>query len=66
MSGPDGKPAIPHNSKVKIKLQHPSGWFVDALPAFIRRATVPPDVFRARYDGVHWDPPPEERYQWYD
>lgn len=58
----DGTPAIPHRSRVKIRLRHPGGWWVDRLPAWIKWATVEPGVMGAKYDGVHWDPPPAERY----
>lgn len=33
--GPDGRPAIPHASRVKIRLQHPHGWWMDRVPAWI-------------------------------
>jgi len=60
--GPDGSPAIPHGSRVKIRLQHPGGWWVDRLPAWIRWATVEPGVMGAKYDGIYWDPP--ETHKW--
>lgn len=34
---PDG--AIPHGSKIKIKMRHPGGWWVDRIPAWARWAT---------------------------
>ena len=37
----NGKPAIPHGSRVKIRLQHPHGHWVDRLPAYISWATIP-------------------------
>ncbi|MQM01759.1 hypothetical protein Taro_034516 [Colocasia esculenta] len=35
----------------------------DFAQAWIRYATVDPTKFAAAYDGVYWDPPPSERYQ---
>jgi 1,4-alpha-glucan branching enzyme len=60
---PSGAPAIPHGSRVKIRLQHPGGWWVDRLPAWIKWATVPEGVMGAKFDGIHWDPPANEKYQ---
>ncbi|GFH24235.1 Aamy domain-containing protein, partial [Haematococcus lacustris] len=59
-----GQPAIPHRSRIKVKLQAPGGWWVDRLSAWIRWATVEPGVMGAKYDGIHWDPPPAEAYKW--
>lgn len=59
---PSGIPAIPHGSRVKVRLHHKDGWTVDRLPAWIRYATADPTVMGATYDGIHWDPPPSERY----
>ncbi|EIE25420.1 starch branching enzyme [Coccomyxa subellipsoidea C-169] len=61
---PQGKPAIAHGSRVKIRLQHPGGWFVDRVPAWIRWATVEPNKMGAKYDGIFWDPPAQERHAW--
>uniref|UniRef100_A0A0D9WUB2 1,4-alpha-glucan branching enzyme n=1 Tax=Leersia perrieri TaxID=77586 RepID=A0A0D9WUB2_9ORYZ len=58
----DGKPAIPHNSKVKFRFRHAGGAWVDRIPAWIRYATFDSTKFGAPYDGVHWDPPSCERY----
>lgn len=55
-----GKPAIPHNSKVKFRFLHGGVW-VDRIPAWIRYATVDASKFGAPYDGVHWDPPASKR-----
>jgi len=62
--GADGKPAIPHKSRIKIKLQAPGGWWVDRLPAWIKWATVEPNKMGAKYDGVFWNPPESEQYKW--
>lgn len=56
-----GKPAIPHNTKVKFRFRHGGVW-VDRIPAWIRYATVDASKFGAPYDGVHWDPPASERF----
>ncbi|GJN39398.1 hypothetical protein PR202_gb28512 [Eleusine coracana subsp. coracana] len=58
----NGKPAIPHNSKVKFRFRHGDGVWVDRIPAWIRYATFDASKFGAPYDGVHWDPPAGERY----
>ncbi|XP_051139196.1 1,4-alpha-glucan-branching enzyme-like isoform X2 [Andrographis paniculata] len=59
----DGSPAIPHNSRVKFRFKHGNGVWVDRIPAWIKYATQDPTRFAAPYDGVFWDPPPTERYQ---
>ncbi|CAL5384496.1 unnamed protein product [Camellia sinensis] len=58
-----GNPAIPHNSRVKFRFKHGDGVWVDRIPAWIKYATVDPAKFAAPYDGVYWDPPSSERYQ---
>lgn len=60
----DGHPAIPHGSRVKIRLQHPGGWWLDRLPAWITWATVEPNKMGAKYDGIYWDPPVGEKHVW--
>lgn len=60
----DGQPGIPHGSRVKIRLQHPGGWWLDRLPAWIRWATVEPNKMGAKYDGIYWDPPTGEKHVW--
>ncbi|KAL9238097.1 hypothetical protein vseg_012568 [Gypsophila vaccaria] len=59
----DGKSAIPHNSRVKFRFKHGNGVWVDRIPAWIKYATVDPSRFAAPYDGVYWDPPAQESYQ---
>ncbi|KAK1320733.1 1,4-alpha-glucan-branching enzyme [Acorus calamus] len=56
-------PAIPHNSRVKFRFKHGNELWVDRIPAWIRYATVDLTQFGAPYDGVYWDPPPTERYE---
>ncbi|XP_021754453.1 1,4-alpha-glucan-branching enzyme 1, chloroplastic/amyloplastic-like [Chenopodium quinoa] len=58
-----GKSIIPHNSRVKFRFKHGNGIWVDRIPAWIKYATVDPSRFAAPYDGVYWEPPPEESYQ---
>ncbi|KEH36310.1 starch branching enzyme I [Medicago truncatula] len=59
----DGNPVIPHNSRVKFRFKHSDGFWVDRIPAWIKYATVDPSRFAAPYDGVYWDPPLSERYE---
>eukprot|EP01018_Ginkgo_biloba_P039526 Gb_16532 [translate_table: standard] len=59
----DGNPAIPHGSRVKFRMRAADGVWLDRIPAWIRYATVDPKNFGAPYDGVYWDPPVSERYQ---
>ncbi|PNW82693.1 hypothetical protein CHLRE_06g289850v5 [Chlamydomonas reinhardtii] len=59
----DGKPAIPHRSRVKVRLQHPHGWWMDRVPAWIKWAAAEQRM-DAKYDGIYWDPPAAERHQW--
>ncbi|RKP09697.1 glycogen branching enzyme [Thamnocephalis sphaerospora] len=57
----DGKPAIPHNSKIKIAMITAERERIDRLPAWIRRVTQ--DLSQSPvYDAVFWDPP--EQYTW--
>ncbi|KAJ6351985.1 hypothetical protein OIU76_001239 [Salix suchowensis] len=58
-----GDPAIPHNSRVKFRFMQGNGVWVDRIPAWIKYATVDPASFGAPYDGVYWDPPTSERYE---
>jgi len=62
--GPDGSPAIPHNTRVKIRLQSWQDWWVDRVPAWIKYATIPEGEMGAKYNGVYWDPPRGERHIW--
>lgn len=49
---------------MKVRLQHPGGWWVDRVPAWIRWATVEANKMGAKYDGIHWDPPQGQRHSW--
>ncbi|KAK3315192.1 glycoside hydrolase family 13 protein [Apodospora peruviana] len=57
----DGQAAIPHNSKIKVSLQLPSGEWVDRIPAWIKYVTQDLSVSPA-YDARFWNPPPTEKY----
>lgn len=53
----DGKPAIEHNSRVKILLTLPSGEKVARLPAYIHRATQSPKEYNnPSYEARFWNP----------
>ena len=63
VADPSGRPAIEHGSRVKVRLQHPGGWWVDRVPAWVRWATVETGKMGAKYDGIHWDPPQGQRHE---
>ncbi|KAG7927840.1 hypothetical protein KL925_002198 [Ogataea polymorpha] len=53
-----GKPAIPHNSRVKILLTLPDGSKVARLSPYILRATAPPKEYNnPAYEARFWNPP---------
>ncbi|KAM0306617.1 hypothetical protein HYE67_002631 [Fusarium culmorum] len=58
----NGQTAIPHNSKLKISLDLPSGEHVDRLPAWIKYVTQDLSVSPA-YDARFWNPPASETYK---
>lgn len=58
-------PAILHGSRLKVRLTLNDGHAVDRLPAWVRHAVVPAGELGAKFDGVHWAPPPHERHQWW-
>lgn len=60
----DGTAAIPHNTRVKIRVQHWDGWTIDLVPAWTSYAVMP-EGMDSTFDGVHWDPPAGERHVWY-
>ncbi|RAL66501.1 hypothetical protein DID88_006191 [Monilinia fructigena] len=57
----NGKPAIAHNSKVKISLITPSGERIERIPAWIKYVTQDLSVSPV-YDARFWNPPQSERY----
>lgn len=59
----NGRPVIAHKSRVKVRLTHQDGWTIDLVPAWISYAVMPPGM-GATFDGVHWSPPREQKFQW--
>ncbi|XP_010556050.1 PREDICTED: 1,4-alpha-glucan-branching enzyme 1, chloroplastic/amyloplastic-like isoform X2 [Tarenaya hassleriana] len=59
----DDSSAIPHNSRVKFRFKNGNGVWVDRIPAWIKYAIVDSTKFAAPYDGVYWEPPSSERYE---
>ncbi|KAH6825381.1 starch branching enzyme 2.1 [Perilla frutescens var. hirtella] len=55
----DGSPAIPHGSRVKIRMDTPSG-IKDSIPAWIKFSVQAPEEIP--YNGIYYDPPEEEKY----
>ena len=47
-----------------MRLQHPGGWMVDRIPAWVPWATVSPGQMGAKFDGIYWNPPEAEKHQW--
>ncbi|KAF4203656.1 hypothetical protein CNMCM8927_008514 [Aspergillus lentulus] len=58
----DGVPAIPHDSKVKIAMDLPSGERIYRIPAWIKRVVQDLKVSPV-YESVFWNPPESERYK---
>ncbi|KAG6596555.1 1,4-alpha-glucan-branching enzyme 1, chloroplastic/amyloplastic, partial [Cucurbita argyrosperma subsp. sororia] len=56
----DGSPAIPHGSRVKIRMDSPSG-IKDSIPAWIKFSVQAPGEIP--YNGIYYDPPEEEKYE---
>uniref|UniRef100_A0ACD5ZEW3 Uncharacterized protein n=2 Tax=Avena sativa TaxID=4498 RepID=A0ACD5ZEW3_AVESA len=55
----DGSPPIPHGSRVKVRMDTPSG-IKDSIPAWIKYSVqAPGDI---PYNGIYYDPPEEEKY----
>ncbi|KAF2196705.1 alpha-glucan branching enzyme [Delitschia confertaspora ATCC 74209] len=60
--GKNGKPAIPHDSKIKISLVVPNDHArQERIPAWIKRVTQDLNVSPV-YDARFWNPPKEEKY----
>ncbi|ONH96238.1 hypothetical protein PRUPE_7G115400 [Prunus persica] len=55
----DGSPPIPHGSRVKIRMDTPSG-IKDSIPAWIKFSVQAPGEIP--YNGIYYDPPEEENY----
>ncbi|KAJ0027524.1 hypothetical protein Pint_35900 [Pistacia integerrima] len=56
----DGSPSIPHGSRVKIRMETPSG-IKDSIPAWIKFSVQAPGEIP--YNGIYYDPPAEEKYE---
>ncbi|KAK1300227.1 hypothetical protein QJS10_CPB13g01652 [Acorus calamus] len=55
----DGSPPIPHGSRVKIRMDTPSG-MKDSIPAWIKYSVQAPGEIP--YNGIYYDPPEDEKY----
>ncbi|KAG2658806.1 hypothetical protein PVAP13_1KG309905 [Panicum virgatum] len=55
----DGSLPIPHGSRVKVRMDTPSG-IKDSIPAWIKYSVQPPGEIP--YDGIYYDPPEEVKY----
>ncbi|XAR69716.1 1,4-alpha-glucan branching enzyme [Bertholletia excelsa] len=55
----DGSPPIPHGSRVKIRMDTPSG-IKDSIPAWIKYSVQAPG--EVPFNAVYYDPPEEEKY----
>lgn len=55
----DGSPPIPHGSRVKIRMDTPSG-IKDSIPAWIKFSVQAPGEIP--YNGIYYDPPEEDKY----
>ncbi|KAL6899842.1 hypothetical protein ACP4OV_006500 [Aristida adscensionis] len=55
----DGSSPIPHGSRVKIRMDTPSG-IKDSIPAWIKYSVQAPGEIP--YNGIYYDPPEEEKY----
>ncbi|XP_078433925.1 starch branching enzyme 2.1 isoform X1 [Wolffia australiana] len=55
----DGSSPIPHGSRVKIRMETPSGT-KDSIPAWIKFSVQAPGEIP--YNGIYYDPPEEEKY----
>ncbi|KAI4965287.1 hypothetical protein ZWY2020_054896 [Hordeum vulgare] len=55
----DGSPAIPHGSRVKIRMDTPSG-VKDSISAWIKFSVQAPGEIP--FNGIYYDPPEEEKY----
>ncbi|KQJ99702.1 hypothetical protein BRADI_3g44760v3 [Brachypodium distachyon] len=55
----DGSTPIPHGSRVKVRMDTPSG-IKDSIPAWIKYSVqAPGDI---PYNGIYYDPPEDEKY----
>ncbi|CAN6238294.1 unnamed protein product [Urochloa humidicola] len=55
----DGSSPIPHGSRVKVRMDTPSG-IKDSIPAWIKYSVQAPGAIP--YDGIYYDPPEEVKH----
>ena len=59
----NGRPAIAHGQRYRLRLRHPGGWWVDVIPAWAKRCVLrDANVMGSRFDAEHWSP--ERDYEW--
>lgn len=57
------RPAIAHGQRYRLRLRHPSGWWVDVIPAWAKRCVLrDANVMGSRFDAEHWNP--ERAFEW--
>jgi len=62
-NGGKPKPAIAHGQRYRLRLRHPGGWWVDAIPAWAKRCVLrDASVMGSRFDAEHWSP--ESAFEW--
>lgn len=54
-----------HGSRVKVRLTLQDGTAVDRVPAWSRLAHAPQGQMGAKFHGVHWAPPEQDRHHWF-
>ncbi|CAE7573141.1 SBEII, partial [Symbiodinium pilosum] len=57
----DGSPGIPHKTQIKVRVEANDGSWHDRVPAWIKLAWQ--DHTTNLFNGVFWEPPDEERYE---
>ncbi|CAE7360721.1 SBE2.2 [Symbiodinium sp. CCMP2592] len=57
---PGGKPAIPHKSQVKVRVETNDRQWIERVPAWTRLAWQDPNT--NLFNGVFWSPPKEEQF----
>lgn len=59
----NGRPAIAHGQRYRLRLRHPGGWWVDVIPAWAKRCVLrDASVMGSRFDAEHWSP--EREFEW--
>eukprot|EP01100_Stratorugosa_tubuloviscum_P001264 TRINITY_DN127_c0_g1_i1.p1 TRINITY_DN127_c0_g1~~TRINITY_DN127_c0_g1_i1.p1 ORF type:complete len:676 (-),score=254.14 TRINITY_DN127_c0_g1_i1:83-2110(-) len=59
---PNGQPAIPHNSKIKVIIETANGNFEDKIPIWITNVKQEPKAII--YDGIFWNPPQKYEFKY--